>query len=133
MFLLDFMTGSLFASSNHVFIIVATTWVILPRTNCSRLPTNEGLKTQRINSPSTEAVIKSREKRQLHGNNSIQDDHKYYTSLFVEDGGHLWTDLRFYKFGKLKKPPIGRVPVRCPSDGTLQPFIEHEKLGASFY
>lgn len=38
MFFLDFMTGILFASSNHVFIIVATTWVILPRTNCSRLP-----------------------------------------------------------------------------------------------
>lgn len=101
MFLLDFMTGILFASSNHAFIIVATTWVILPRTNCSRLPTNEGLKTQRINSPSTEAVIKSREKRQLYGNNSIQDDHKYYTSLFVEDGGHLWTDLR-YRAGSVR-------------------------------
>ena len=121
------------------------------------LSANEVLKTKRINSPSTEAVIKSRERRQLYGNNSIQvanmysfssdnndiekltfgfrrnclfsntvgrlvayktvryesafcgsvgtrlfqDDHKYYTSLFVEDGGHLWTDLR-YRAGSVR-------------------------------
>ena len=48
------------------------------------LSANEALKTQRINSP-TKAVIKSREKRQLYGNNSIQVANMYSFSSYNND------------------------------------------------
>ena len=46
------------------------------------LSANEVLKTHRINSLSTEAVVKSREKRQLYGNNSIQVAKMYSFSSY---------------------------------------------------
>lgn len=46
------------------------------------LSANEVLKTHRINSLSTEAVVKSREKRQLYGNNSIQVANMYSFSSY---------------------------------------------------
>ena len=47
------------------------------------------IKTQRMSSLSTKAVVKSREKRQLYGNNSIQVTQMYSLSSYNNDDEKL--------------------------------------------
>ncbi|XP_068742965.1 plexin domain-containing protein 1-like isoform X6 [Montipora capricornis] len=88
------VTGDTFAWAHHVVIFAAANSLILTPTSCSQPQINKVIKTQQRNHLSAEIVTKSRQKRQTYLNKTIQDDHKYYTSLFYQDGGHLWTDLR---------------------------------------
>ncbi|XP_068742959.1 plexin domain-containing protein 1-like isoform X5 [Montipora capricornis] len=88
------VTGDTFAWAHHVVIFAAANSLILTPTSCSQPQINKVIKTQQRNHLSAEIVTKSRQKRQTYLNKTIQDDHKYYSSLFYQDGGHLWTDLR---------------------------------------
>ncbi|XP_068742952.1 plexin domain-containing protein 1-like isoform X4 [Montipora capricornis] len=94
MFSSSLVTEDTFAWAHHVVIFVAANSLILTPTSCSQPQINKVIKTQQRNHLSAEIVTKSRQKRQTYLNKTIQDDHKYYTSLFYQDGGHLWTDLR---------------------------------------